>query len=112
MEARGTVHAVSVEQGHCGHFELSAYRDQFLGQGRAFEKAECGAGMKFDVHGNDVELRRCDLGSVALSKIPTSRAKNAGEMGHPGTAFYHRPVRGRGRPRDSRRDAGATRFQS
>ena len=47
MEAGRAVYTVGVEQSHGGHFELGTRGHQFLGQGSAFEKAECGAGVKF-----------------------------------------------------------------
>src|SRR5271167_1223021 len=50
VKARGAVHTVGVEQRHGGQTELSADCSHFLGQGRAFEKAESRAGMKLDVH--------------------------------------------------------------
>lgn len=49
VEAWGAVDAVGVEQRHGGHLEVLAHADQFLGQGRAFEEAEGGAGVEFDV---------------------------------------------------------------
>ena len=49
MKARGAVHAVGVKQRHGGQFELGADCGQLLGQGCAFEKAESGAGVKFDI---------------------------------------------------------------
>ena len=49
VEARGAVDAVGIEQRHGGHFEVGAHADQFLRQGRAFEEAESGTGVKFDV---------------------------------------------------------------
>jgi len=52
VKARGAVYAVGVEQRHGGQFELGADCGQFLGQGRAFEKAESRAGVKFDVGQN------------------------------------------------------------
>src|SRR3974377_2273772 len=63
MKARRSVHAITIEQGHRGHGELCAHLDQCLGKGRAFEKAECRAGMKFDVHRLSVvrsQLSACD----------------------------------------------------
>ena len=50
MEAGGAVDAVGVEQRHRRHLEVLAHAYQFLGQGSAFEEAECGTGVKFDVH--------------------------------------------------------------
>lgn len=50
VKARGAIDAVGIEQRHGGHLEVLAYSDEFLGQGRAFEKAESGAGVEFDVH--------------------------------------------------------------
>jgi hypothetical protein len=50
VKARGAVNAVGVEQRDGGQFELGADCDEFLGQGRAFEKAESRAGVKLDVH--------------------------------------------------------------
>ena len=50
MKAWGAVHAISIEERHGGHLEVLAHADQFLGQRSAFEKAECGASVKFDVH--------------------------------------------------------------
>ena len=50
VEARGTVDAVGVEQRHGGHLEVLAHSNEFLGQGRAFEKTEGRARVKFDVH--------------------------------------------------------------
>jgi hypothetical protein len=49
VKARSTVDTVYVEQRHGGQVELGADCGQFLGQGCAFEKAESGAGVKFDV---------------------------------------------------------------
>jgi hypothetical protein len=50
VTARGAVDAVGVEQGHGGHVEVLAHADQFLGQGSAFEEAECRAGVEFNEH--------------------------------------------------------------
>ena len=50
VEARGAVDAVGVEQCHGWHVMVLAHSDEFLGQGRAFEEAESGAGVKLDVH--------------------------------------------------------------
>lgn len=50
VEARGAIDAIGVEQRHGGHLEVLAYSDEFLGQGRAFEEAESGSGVEFDVH--------------------------------------------------------------
>ena len=47
VKAWGTVDTVGVEQRHGGHLEVLAHANEFLGQGRAFEEAECGAGVKF-----------------------------------------------------------------
>lgn len=49
VETWDAVDAVGIEQRHSGHVVMSAHSDQFLGQGRAFEKTESGAGVKFDV---------------------------------------------------------------
>ena len=50
VETRGTVDAVTIEQCHGAHLEICADFDNVLGQGRAFEKTERGAGMEFNVH--------------------------------------------------------------
>jgi hypothetical protein len=50
VETRGAVNAIGIEERHGRHIEVSAYADQFLGQGRAFEKTESRAGVKFDEH--------------------------------------------------------------
>ena len=52
VEARRAVDAVAVHQGHGGHAESGAGAGQFLGDSGAFEEAESGAGVEFDVHGN------------------------------------------------------------
>ena len=52
VEAWGAVEAVAIEQGHGGHMLLGAGGDQVLGQGSAFEEAEGGTGVEFDVHKN------------------------------------------------------------
>ena len=49
MEAGCAVESVRIEQCHCRHLEVLAHADQFLGQGSAFEEAESGTGVKFDV---------------------------------------------------------------
>jgi len=49
VETRGAVDSIGVEQRHGRHFVVSAHADQFLGQGRAFEEAESGTGVKFDI---------------------------------------------------------------
>ena len=49
VEARGAVEAIAVEQGHGRHAAGGANRDQVLGQSGAFEEAEGGAGVEFDV---------------------------------------------------------------
>src|SRR6267378_1592408 len=50
MKAWRAVEAVAIEQGHCWHAKVVAALDENLGGGRAFEEAEGGAGMEFDVH--------------------------------------------------------------
>ena len=50
VEARRAVDAIDIEQSHGGHAKLSTRRNQFLGQGSAFEKAERGAGVKLYIH--------------------------------------------------------------
>ena len=49
VEARRAVNTIGIEQRHGRNVELRADCGQFLGQGRAFEKAESRAGVKFDV---------------------------------------------------------------
>ena len=49
VETRGAVDSIGVEQRHGRHFEMGAHADQFLRQGRTFEEAESGTGVKFDV---------------------------------------------------------------
>jgi hypothetical protein len=49
VKAGCAVDSISIEQGHGGHLEMLAHADQFLGQGSAFEKAECRTGVKFDI---------------------------------------------------------------
>ena len=49
VKAGCAVDSISIEQGHGGHLEVLAHADQFLGQGSAFEKAESGTGVKFDI---------------------------------------------------------------
>ena len=58
VETRGAVEAVAVEQRHGGELILGGDGDQVLGQGRAFEEAEGGAGMEFDVHKSDNSPQR------------------------------------------------------
>ena len=49
MESWSAVDAIAIEQRHRWHFQLRAACNQAFGQGRAFEKTKCGAGVKFDV---------------------------------------------------------------
>ena len=49
VEARSAVDAVAVHQRHGRHAEFRARAGQFLGHGSAFQKAEAGARVKFDV---------------------------------------------------------------
>jgi len=46
VKARGAIHAVSIKQRHTGHAKMGADSGEFLGQGSAFEKAECRTGVK------------------------------------------------------------------
>jgi hypothetical protein len=48
VKAWRAVDAIAVEQRHGRHVVVGTHANQFLGQGRAFEKAECGAGVEFD----------------------------------------------------------------
>jgi hypothetical protein len=50
VESRGAENTVGVEQRHCRQMELGAHSDKFLRQGCAFEKAESGTSVEFDVH--------------------------------------------------------------
>src|SRR5713101_5489809 len=50
MEAWRAVYSISIKQCHRRHSQVRAHCDQFLGSRSPFEKAECGAGMKFNVH--------------------------------------------------------------
>ena len=49
VKARRAVDAVAVHDGHGGHAELRAGAGQLLGDAGAFEEAEGGAGVEFDV---------------------------------------------------------------
>ena len=48
MKSRRTVDTVAVEQCHGRHLELGTHVHKFLGSRGSFEKAEGGAGVKFD----------------------------------------------------------------
>lgn len=50
VKARGAINAVDIEQSHARHAKMGADSGEFLGQGSALEKAECRAGVKFDIH--------------------------------------------------------------
>src|SRR5262249_11210956 len=49
MEPRCAINAVAIEESDCRHGVLRAGADQFFRQRSAFEEAESGARMKFDV---------------------------------------------------------------
>jgi hypothetical protein len=66
VKAGCAVDSISIEQGHGGHLEMLAHAYQFLGQGSAFEKAESGTGVKFDVQ---VQFSVLSSQFLVLSKI-------------------------------------------
>jgi len=49
VKAGSAVDSVAIKQRHGRHLKILAHAYQFLGQGSAFEKAESGTGVKFDV---------------------------------------------------------------
>ena len=49
VEAGGAGDVVAIEHGEGGEVEFGGAGDQFFGRGGAFEKAEGGAGVQFDV---------------------------------------------------------------
>src|SRR5213593_1637796 len=49
MQPRRPINSVAIEERNRRHRIFGARADKFFGQGSAFEKAECGAGMKFNV---------------------------------------------------------------
>ena len=57
MEPRRAVDAVAIEQSHGAHAQFGAESGEFFGHGSAFEKAEGGAGVEFDVHALSVSRR-------------------------------------------------------
>ena len=73
VEAGRAVDAVAVEQRHRGHAEIHACADQFLGDASAFQEAEGGAGVKFDVgHGAGSLVLRNAAPAVAQGFYPDS----------------------------------------
>ena len=50
IKTRRAINPIAIEQGHRRHLVLGADFGQFLGNRSSFKKAECGAGVKFDVH--------------------------------------------------------------
>lgn len=74
METRGTVDAVTIEQCHGRHFEICADLDDLLGQGRAFEETERGAGVKFGVQSSQLSAV-----SFQFSENLTTEALRHGE---------------------------------
>src|SRR5437868_7226905 len=69
MEPGGAVDSVAIKQRHCRHLEMLAHAYQFLGQRSAFEKAESGTSVKFDVHQNATDLHgfsQINLGLISV----------------------------------------------
>ena len=50
MKTYSAGNVVMIEQGHGGHLQLGRLRGQLFGQGSGFQKAEGGAGVKFNIH--------------------------------------------------------------
>src|SRR5947209_12804093 len=50
VKARRAIESIRVEQSHRGYLIVLAHSDQFLGKRGAFEEAECGTGVKLDIH--------------------------------------------------------------
>ena len=49
MEARAPVQAIAIKQSHRGEIQRTAGANEIFGKRSAFEKTECGTGVKFDV---------------------------------------------------------------
>src|SRR2546429_8117285 len=49
VEAGCAVDAIAIDQGHGGHAEIGARRDQIFRQRSAFEETEGGAGVELDI---------------------------------------------------------------
>jgi hypothetical protein len=66
MKPRRPVKTIPVKQSHRRHATRRTDPHQVLRQGRAFKKAECGAGVEFDVHGR--AGLRCQVSGVRKIK--------------------------------------------
>src|ERR1044072_593741 len=60
MHARGAVAAIPVEKSDCRDLQFATSLPELFGQSCSFEKAECRAGMQFDVISHNFHRRRID----------------------------------------------------
>jgi hypothetical protein len=59
MKARRPIHPIAIQQRHRRHSKAGTHSDKFLWKRCAFQEAESGTGVKFDIHGKQFLVSSC-----------------------------------------------------